>query len=104
MKYIIEQTNLFKNWLQSLRDRQSQYRIMQRILRMEDGNLGDIKHIDNDLYEARCFFGPGYRLYFTFKGEVILLLLIEGDKSTQRDDINKAREILSSKEISLWKK
>lgn len=50
MKYIIEQTNLFKNWLQSLRDRQSQYRIMQRILRMEDGNLGDIKHIDNDLY------------------------------------------------------
>ena len=49
---------------------------------MEGGNLGDIKHIDNDLYEARCFFGPGYRLYFTFKGEVILLLLIGGDKST----------------------
>ncbi len=104
MKYVIEQTNIFEKWLIKLKDRQSRYRIMQRILRMEDGNLGDIKNIDSNLYEARCFFGPGYRLYFTFKGNVILLLLIGGDKSTQQEDINKARNILLSQEIEQWKK
>ena len=103
MKYIIEQTNFFKKWIDKLKDRNGKYRIMQRILRMEDGNLGDIKSIDKDLYEARCFFGPGYRLYFTFKGDVILLLLIGGDKSTQREDINRAREILLSSEVTKWK-
>lgn len=68
-------------------------RIRKRILRIEDGNLGDYKLLGDGVFELRFFFGAGYRVYFGIKGETVVLLLCGGDKSTQNKDIKKAKEI-----------
>jgi putative addiction module killer protein len=41
----------------------------------------------------RIHVGPGYRVYFTRIDEVIYLLLVGGDKSSQRRDIKRALEM-----------
>lgn len=79
----------FIEWLSSL-DIQTKYRINQRIIRLSHGNYGDFKMIDRDIKELRFHFGPGYRLYFGEDKGKIIVLLIGGDKSTQKRDINKA--------------
>ena len=58
----------------------------------ETGNLGDHHSVGDGVWEARCDFGPGYRIYFGKAGSAIVLLLLGGDKSTQRADIRRARE------------
>lgn len=68
-------------------------RIRKRILRIEDGNLGDYKSLGDGVFELRFFFGAGYRVYFGIIGETVVLLLCGGDKSTQNKDIKKAKEI-----------
>lgn len=35
-------------------------------------------------------FGPGYRVYYTPRGAVLVVLLCGGDKATQAADIRKA--------------
>ena len=84
----------YRDWFNSL-DRQMQLRVDARISRFVDGNFGDYKSLKQGLFEARLFFGSGYRLYFgKFEGNVILLLC-GGDKSSQHRDIKKAREWLT---------
>jgi putative addiction module killer protein len=41
----------------------------------------------------RVHVGPGYRVYYTRRGEVLYLLLLGGDKSTQKRDIKRAIEM-----------
>ncbi len=41
----------------------------------------------------RVHFGPGYRVYFTRRGAAVYLLLVGGDKSSQRRDIKRALEM-----------
>jgi putative addiction module killer protein len=53
-----------------------------------------IKMVDTHLFELRFFFGPGFRIYYTIKGERIIFLLTDGDKSSQKNDIVKARAIM----------
>lgn len=67
-------------------------RIQARILRFELGNLGDHKQVGGGVWEARLAFGPGYRLYFGKSGAALVLLLVGGDKGSQRKDINRAQE------------
>ena len=57
-------------------------------------HLGDYKFINNDLYELRFFIRGGLRIFFTFNGDEIIILLNAGDKDSQSDDIKKAKEIL----------
>jgi putative addiction module killer protein len=68
-------------------------RIRKRILRIENGNLGDYKSVGDGVFELRFFFGPGYRVYFAFDGETVVLLLSGGDKSSQNKDITSAQTI-----------
>lgn len=77
-----------------LKDKNTISRILARIYRFEQGNMGDHKNIAPNLFEARLFFGPGYRIYFTIRDDVIVLLLCGGDKSSQSRDIEKARQLL----------
>lgn len=79
----------FRDWLKGL-DKVTRARIQARVLRFETGNLGDHKHLDGGVWEARVMFGPGYRLYFGKEGDALVLLLIGGDKGSQRKDIAKA--------------
>ena len=60
---------------------------------MELGNLGDHKSVGGSVSEMRIDYGPGYRIYFTEVGDVVVLLLIGGDKSTQARDIEKAKRL-----------
>ena len=94
MTYQIETTDIFDKWLTRLKDKSAVTRILARIYRFEQGNMGDVKTISANLFEARLFFGPGYRLYYTIREDVIVLLLCGGDKSSQDKDIEKAKQIL----------
>ena len=81
----------FGEWLAGL-DVVTRARIQARVLRFEGGNLGDHKGFGDGVLEARLAFGPGYRLYFGKDGPVLILLLLGGDKSTQRHDIREAKK------------
>ena len=65
-----------------------------RIKTVQRGSLGDYKSLDGGLFELRIDYGPGYRVYFTRKEDVIILLLIGGDKSSQKRDIARARAMM----------
>jgi putative addiction module killer protein len=87
------QTPEFANWFRSLRDAVARGRIAKRIVLLEGGHFGDVKSVGDAVSELRIDHGPGYRLYFTRRGEALVLLLIGGDKGSQRRDIAKAKEI-----------
>ena len=76
-------------------DKIMQVRIVKRLERVEEGNFGDYKKIDNEISELRLMFGSGYRIYFTETNDTIIILLCAGDKSTQNDDIKKAKKYLN---------
>jgi putative addiction module killer protein len=82
----------FRSWLSGL-DTGARARIQARVLRFETGNLGDHKAVGGGVYEARCAFGPGYRIYFGRSGTALVLLLVGGDKASQRGDIRQARRL-----------
>lgn len=89
----VRQTSIFRTWFADLRDQRAQARIIARIDRLTLGNLGDVKSLSGGLSELRIDYGGGYRLYFTRRGVRVVLLLCGGDKSSQRADIARAREI-----------
>lgn len=94
--YIIKQTNIFSQWLSKLKDTQGKVAVLRRVDRMKFGNFGDHKSVGNNLSELRIPTGPGYRVYYTQKNDEIIILLVGGDKSSQGDDIKKAKALLSS--------
>ena len=83
-----------KEWLESL-DKTTRKRILLRFDRLRDGNFGDYKQIDDELYELRFMYGSGYRVYYTWAKETIVLLINGGDKKSQLKDIKRAKEILN---------
>lgn len=87
----LNQTLAFKKWLKKLKDIQAKLRIIKRIQQAEDGNFGDCKQLDGGLYEMRIHIGSGYRVYYMRQGDIVYLLVLGGDKSTQQKDIEKAR-------------
>lgn len=89
----IRQTDEFKDWLFGLRDIKAKARIVARIARAENGNLGDTKPVGDGVREMRIDYGPGYRVYYRQRGTVLVILLCGGDKSTQRSDIRRALEL-----------
>ena len=92
--FTVRQTQEFQDWLDALRDQRAQVRIAARLRLAEAGNLGDWKSVGRQLSEMRVNFGPGYRLYFTRRGSVLVIMLAGGDKSTQARDIRRAQRIL----------
>lgn len=89
----IEVTNEFDKWLRRLGDPQAKVRIFERIRRLRDCNPGDVKPVGKGVCEMRISYGPGYRLYYTQRGESLIILLCGGDKSTQKKDIARAIEM-----------
>jgi putative addiction module killer protein len=90
---IVRESEEFRQWLDALQDKRAQVRIAARLRYVEAGNLGDWAPIEGDVSEMRIDFGPGYRLYFTRRGSVLVVLLCGGDKSTQKRDIRRAIRI-----------
>lgn len=89
----IRQTSTFTKWFGALKDGNARARINVRIRRISLGNLGDVKPVGQGVSELRIDYGPGYRIYFVKHGEIIIILLCGGDKSTQEKDIQKAHEL-----------
>ena len=81
----------FTQWLKSIRDRRTRTRIRERLERLEIGNFGDCQSIGAGVYELRLLFGAGYRIYFGEVNNTIVLLLCGGDKSSQAQDIERAK-------------
>jgi putative addiction module killer protein len=88
--YEIRQTSTYKRWFTALKDRKVRTRIDVRIRRLSLGNPGDVKPVGQGVSELRINFGPGYRVYFIQKRNVIVILLMGGSKATQSEDIRKA--------------
>ena len=89
----ISRSETFDRWLRELRDIRAQARVEARILRLSRGNPGDVKPVGSGVSEMRIDYGPGYRVYFTRRGPLVVLLLCGGDKRTQEADIRRAIEI-----------
>jgi putative addiction module killer protein len=98
MKYELQSTQTFNRWLSNLKDRTVKNQLLSRLSRMENGHFGDYKPLSADLFELRCFFGAGLRVYFTIRHQQLVLLLVGGDKSSQDRDVEKAKTILKSLE------
>lgn len=89
----VRQTADFSRWLRRLRDANAITRIVARVRRMEQGNLGDSRSLGAGLMEIRIDYGAGYRVYYVHREEVVGILLCAGDKRTQRQDIKCARDL-----------
>ena len=86
----IRKTDVFVEWLDSLRDMRARARVLVRIERLAAGNPGDVKPVSEGVSELRIDYGPGYRVYFKKRGRGLVILLVGGDKNTQTRDIKKA--------------
>lgn len=88
-----KQTETFRKWRQRLRDERARAMIASRLDRLAFGNAGDVKPVGAGISELRIDYGPGYRVYFTRRGQQIIILLCGGDKSTQAKDIQTAKRL-----------
>ncbi len=89
----VEQTEVYRDWINALKDRAGRARIQVRVDRLVHGNPGSHRHLTDGVSELKIDFGPGYRVYYTQRGDRLLLLLVGGSKSTQQKDIERAIEL-----------
>ena len=89
--YQLQQTEVFGNWLFELRDMRAKARILARLESARLGNLGNIRSVGDGVSEMRVDVGAGYRVYFTRRRRVVIILLCGGDKATQTKDIARAK-------------
>jgi putative addiction module killer protein len=92
----IIRTATFDAWLSSLKDMTGKARILQRLDSFQRGNFGNCEPVGDGVSELKIHTGPGYRVYFARRGAVVYLLLLGGDKSTQKKDIIRAQEMLKN--------
>lgn len=100
MKDII-QTESFRRWEQNLKDKRAKTLIAARLFRLANGLPGDVKSVGEGISELRIHYGPGFRIYFKQHGDVLLILLSGGDKSSQAQDIFLAKT-LAKKHSTPW--
>jgi len=89
----VHETEAFQVWIGGLKDEVSRAIILRRIRRLGGGHLGDVKAVGAGVHELRIAYGPGFRVYFVRRGEVVILLLCGGDKGSQARDIERARRM-----------
>lgn len=89
----IRATNTYLRWYNRLRDQEAQSRIDNRLLRLAEGNPGDVAPVGGGVSELRINYGPGYRVYYVRRGQQLIILLAGGDKDSQARDIAIARRL-----------
>jgi putative addiction module killer protein len=94
----VEQTEVYREWINSLKDVAGRARIQVRVDRLVHGNPGRHRVLREGILELKIDFGPGYRVYYTKRGNRLIILLAGGDKSTQAEDIALALELARSLE------
>ncbi len=91
--YTVKTTPEFDRWLARIKDRTTKQRLNVRLRKAMLGNLGDVKPVGEGVYEMREHFGPGWRMYYVQRGEVVIVMLGGGDKTSQAADIAKALKL-----------
>ena len=91
--YRIEQTAEFASWLDGLRDTRALAVIATRLVRIQSGLLGDWKTVGDGVSEVRIDYGSGYRLYYTMREQVVVILLCGSDKRGQDRAIKLAKRL-----------
>ena len=85
-----QMTEVYRDWINSLKDHSGRARVQVRVDRLVHGNPGQHRTLTDGVCELKIDFGPGYRIYYTERGGVVIVLLAGGDKSTQQQDIKTA--------------
>ena len=96
--YKLKRTDDFSNWLDGLKDPITKQRLVGRLRKAMNGNLGDTKFVGEGVFEMCEHFGCGWRMYYVQRGDILLVMLGGGDKSTQASDIAKAQKFASTLE------
>lgn len=91
--YTVKELPEFSAWLLGLKDGMTHRRLARRLEKVQRGLLGDVEPVGEGVMEMREFFGPGWRMYYVQQGDVIIVMLGGGDKSTQARDIERAKEL-----------
>ncbi len=86
----------FRFWLDGLKDQQVRIRLARRLDKAQRGIMGDVKAVGEGVFEMREHFGPGWRMYYTRRGDTLLVMLGGGDKSTQVADIAQAIRLVAT--------
>jgi putative addiction module killer protein len=86
-------TEVYRDWINSLKDRAGRARIQVRVDRLAHGNPGQHRKLKGGISELKIDVGPGYRVYYTERESELIVLLAGGDKSTQKKDIERAIEL-----------
>ena len=86
----IKQTEAFRIWLAAIKDGPSQRRLLARLREASFGLMGDVQPVGEGVMEMREHFGPGWRMYFTQRGQQIIVMLGGGSKSSQQADMRAA--------------
>ena len=89
----VVKSSTFDRWLRGLKDRSAAARVQVRIDRLAEGNPGDVKSVGGGISELRINYGPGIRVYYMQRGQILIVLLCGGDKSSQKRDITEAYRI-----------
>ena len=92
----VETTQTFNKWLEALKDDRAAAKIKFRLLQCELGNFGDQKSVGSGISEMRINYGPGYRIYFTRRGQTLVIILAGGTKQRQDRDIAEAIKLAKS--------
>ena len=93
MTYTVKRLDEFSDWLKGLKDGLTRQRLNKRLRKAQLGNLGDVEPVGEGVFEMREHFGPGWRMYYVQRGEVLIVMLGGGDKSTQQADIHRAEAL-----------
>ena len=89
----VRKTDDYRDWIDTLKDRAARARVLMRVDRLIHGNPGSHRDLTEGVSELKVDVGPGYRVYYSLRGQTLLLLLVGGDKSSQKQDIAKALEL-----------
>jgi putative addiction module killer protein len=88
--YTIVKTPEFAHWYSGIKDAMTRIRLGKRLDKVERGLLGDVASVGEGVFELREHFGAGWRMYYVQRGDVLVVMLGGGDKSTQQTDIEAA--------------
>lgn len=86
----VSMTEVYRDWINELKDRAGRARIQMRVDRLAHGNPGQHRNLTHGIAELKIDAGPGYRVYYTERNGELIILLAGGDKSTQQQDIKTA--------------
>ncbi len=91
-------TETFSRWLYDIKDTVTVVRLEKRLDKASRGLLGDVKSVGEGVFEMREHFGPGYRMYYVQRGDIVIVMLGGGDKSSQSKDVEKAKALAKTLE------